>query len=45
MDVTFNSYSNVIDATVAGEGIAPGRIPLIDPLLRTGNLAIAGNCR
>jgi len=40
---TFNSYSNVIDATVAGEGIALGWIPLIDPLIRNGSLAIASN--
>jgi LysR family glycine cleavage system transcriptional activator len=40
---TFNSYSNVIDATIAGEGIALGWIPLIDPLIRNGSLAIAGN--
>ena len=40
---TFNSYSNVIEATVAGQGVALGWIPLIDPLIKNGSLAIASN--
>jgi LysR family transcriptional regulator, glycine cleavage system transcriptional activator len=41
--LTFNSYSNVIEATVAGQGVALGWIPLIDPLIKNGSLAIASN--
>lgn len=38
--LTFNSYNETIAAAVAGQGIALGRRPLIDALLRKRQLVV-----
>lgn len=40
-DVSFNNYTLVIQATIAGQGIALGWAPLIDDLIRNGQLVKA----
>ncbi len=38
----FNQYDQVIQAALAGHGIALGRLALVQPLLRQGHLVLAG---
>lgn len=40
--VRFNQYDQVIQAALAGQGIALGRVPLVRPLLAEGRLAAIG---
>lgn len=41
----FNQYDQVIQAAIAGRGIALGRLALVQPLLADGRLAAIGNAR
>jgi LysR family transcriptional regulator, glycine cleavage system transcriptional activator len=34
----FTEYDQIIQATLAGQGVALGRLPLLDDLIRTGRL-------
>jgi len=38
--LTFNSYADLIAAAVAGQGVALGRFPLVDGLVREGRLVV-----
>jgi DNA-binding transcriptional LysR family regulator len=38
--MSFNGYDSAIAAAVQGQGVALGRRPLIDALLRTGRLVV-----
>ncbi len=38
----FNQYEQVIQAAVAGQGIALGRLALVEPMLADGRLAVLG---
>jgi LysR family glycine cleavage system transcriptional activator len=38
----FNQYDQVIHAALAGQGVALGRLPLIQPLLDEGRLVVVG---
>ncbi|WP_394788124.1 choline sulfate utilization transcriptional regulator [Rhodoferax sp.] len=40
-DLTLNNYPLVIQAAIAGQGVALGWVPLIDDLLRSGQLVTA----
>jgi len=40
-ELTFNSYSLVIESALAGQGVALGWLPLIDTLLQSGQLVVA----
>jgi putative choline sulfate-utilization transcription factor len=42
-DLRFNTYSMVVQAAMGGQGVALGWLGLIDPLLETGLLAVAGS--
>jgi putative choline sulfate-utilization transcription factor len=41
-DLRFNTYSMVVQAAMGGQGLALGWLGLIDPLLETGLLVVAG---
>jgi hypothetical protein len=41
----FNQYDQLIQAAVAGQGIAIGRAELVDRLIREGGLALVGDGR
>lgn len=38
--LTFSHYDQIVQAAVAGQGVALGRFPLIDPLLADGRLVL-----
>jgi LysR family transcriptional regulator, glycine cleavage system transcriptional activator len=38
----FNQYDQVIQAALAGQGIALGRLALVGPLIADGRLAVIG---
>jgi putative choline sulfate-utilization transcription factor len=40
-DLTLNNYPLVIQAAIAGQGVALGWMPLVDDLLRSGQLVVA----
>jgi LysR family transcriptional regulator, glycine cleavage system transcriptional activator len=40
-DLTLNNYPLVIQATLAGQGVALGWVPLVDELVRAGQLIVA----
>lgn len=41
----FNQYDQVIQAALAGQGVALGRLPLLQPLLDDGRLVVVGTDR
>ncbi|MGS0741672.1 choline sulfate utilization transcriptional regulator [Glaciimonas sp. GG7] len=42
-DLTLNNYALVIQAAIAGQGVALGWVPLIDELVRSGQLVTAAD--